>query len=121
MPILIERASRIHAVGTKNKLIDEYIGRVNSNNNGVSVALMDSPSGWSEPGQRPEFDEFTVVLRGTVHVKHEGGEFDVNEGQAVVARAGEWIQYSTPTDDGAQYLSVCVPAFSVDTVHRDSD
>jgi ethanolamine utilization protein EutQ len=121
MPILIEKASRVHAAGNKPKLIDEYIGRVNSRTNGVSVALMESPCGWVEPGQCPEFDEFTVVLRGMVHVKHAGGEFDVNEGQAVIARAGEWIQYSTPGDDGAQYVSVCIPAFSPDTVHRDGD
>lgn len=121
MPILIEKASRVHAAGNKQKLIDEYIGRVNSRTSGVSVALMDSPSGWMEPGQCPEFDEYTVVLRGCLHVKHAGGEFDVNEGQAVIARAGEWIQYSTPGDDGAQYVSVCIPAFSLDTVHRDGD
>ncbi len=121
MPILIEKASRVHAAGNKPKLIDEFIGRVNSKTAGVSVAVMESPCGWVEPGQKPEFDEFTVVLRGTVHVKHEGGEFDVNEGQAVIARAGEWIQYSTPNDDGAQYVSVCIPAFSPDTVHRDGD
>lgn len=119
MPILIDKASRVHAVGNKPKLIDEYIGRVNSNTNGVSVAVMESPCGWTEPGQRPEFDEFTVVLRGSLHVKHDGGEFDVNEGQALIAPAGEWIQYSTPGDDGAQYVSVCIPAFSPDTVHRD--
>ena len=117
MPILISQPTRIHAAGTKPKLIDEYIGRVNSKTKSASVAHMRSPVGWEEPGQRPEFDEFTIVLKGTVFVKHETGSLEVHEGQAVVAHKGEWIQYSTP--DGAEYIAVCLPAFSPETVHRD--
>lgn len=119
MPTLISKPTRITAAGNKPKLIDEYVGRVNSQTSAVSVAHMRSPSGWVEPGQRPEFDEYTVVLRGALHVKHATGEFDVNAGQAVFAHKGEWIQYSTPGPDGAEYIAVCVPGFSPDTVHRD--
>jgi ethanolamine utilization protein EutQ len=118
-PTLIAQATRIAAAGSKPKLIDEYIGRVNSQHNGVSVAHMRSPQGWSEPGQTPQFDEFTVVLRGTLHVKSSSGELEVQAGQAVVAHAGEWVQYSTPAADGAEYIAVCIPAFSPETVHRD--
>lgn len=117
IPILISQPTRIQAAGTKPKLIDEYVGRVNSQTQNASVAHMRSPAGWEEPGQRPEFDEFTIVLKGSVRVKHEGGTLDVHAGQAVITRKGEWIQYSTP--DGAEYIAVCVPAFSPDTVHRD--
>ena len=119
MPMLISQPTRIAAAGNKPKLIDEYIGRVNSKNSGVSVAHMRSPQGWTEPGQRPEFDEFTIVLRGMLRVKSAGSEFDVHGGQAVIAHRGEWVQYSTPGEEGAEYIAVCLPAFSMETVHRD--
>jgi len=118
VPILISQPTRIQAAGTKPKLIDEYIGRVNTNTQNASVAHMRSPAGWEEPGQRPEFDEFTVVLKGMMRVEHEGGTLDVQAGQAVIARKGEWVRYSTP--DGAEYMAVCLPAFSPETVHRDA-
>jgi len=118
-PTLISQPTRITAAGNKPKLIDEYIGRVNSKDSAVSVAHMRSPQGWIEPGQTPEFDEFTIVLRGLLRVNSHAGELDVHAGQAVVAHAGEWVQYSTPQQDGAEYIAVCLPAFSVDTVHRD--
>ncbi len=118
MPRLIERPTRIQAAGHKPKMIDEYVGRVNSGDGGVSVAVMDSAPGWLEPGQRPEFDEYTLVLEGTLHVEHEAGELDVRPGQAVHTRPGEWVRYSTPK--GARYVAICLPAFSPDTVHRDA-
>jgi ethanolamine utilization protein EutQ (cupin superfamily) len=117
MPDLIEGPSRVEAAGTKPKLIDEYVGRVNTGEDRVSVAHMRSPAGWVEPGQRPEFDEYTVVLSGRIEVEHEGGTLSVAAGQAVLTRAGEWIRYSTP--EGAEYIAVCLPAFAPDTVHRD--
>jgi len=119
-PTLIAQPTRVAAAGTKPKLIDEYIGRVNSQHTAISVAHMRSPQGWSEPGQTPEFDEFTVVLWGMLRVKSPSGEVDVRAGQAVIAPAGEWVQYSTPEADGAEYVAVCLPAFSPDTVHRDA-
>jgi len=119
MPTLIEKSTRITAAGNKPKLIDEFIGRVNSRTDAVSIAHMRSPSGWVEPGQTPEFDEYTYVLKGALHVTHKGGSLDVRAGQAVVTRKGEWVQYSTPGADGAEYIAVCLPAFSPDTVHRD--
>jgi mannose-6-phosphate isomerase-like protein (cupin superfamily) len=119
-PRLIEGPTRVEAAGNKPKLIDEYVGRVNTTTPGVSVAHMRSPGGWVEPGQRPDFDEYTVVLRGVLHVEHEAGAFDVRIGQAVHAPAGAWIRYSTPEADGAEYVAVCLPAFSPDTVHRDA-
>lgn len=119
MPILIEKPSRIPAAGNKPKLIDEVVGRVNSRTDGVSIAHMRSPSGWVEPGQTPEFDEYTYVLKGALQVKHKGGVLNVRAGQAVITRKGEWVQYSTPSPDGAEYIAVCLPAFSPDTVHRD--
>jgi mannose-6-phosphate isomerase-like protein (cupin superfamily) len=119
MPTLIAQPTRIRAAGTKPKLIDEYIGRVNSSTSSASVAHMRSPSGWEEPGQTPEFDEFTVVLKGTLRVRHKGGQLDISAGQAVIAHRGEWVQYSTPGEDGAEYIAVCVPAFAMETVHRD--
>lgn len=121
MPTLIAAPTRVEAAGNKPKLIDEYIGRVNSGDAGVSVAHMRSPSGWVEPGQRPAFREFTVVLRGLLRVEHEGGAIDVAAGQAIITEPGEWIRYSTPGDDGAEYIAVCLPAFSPDTVHRDAE
>jgi ethanolamine utilization protein EutQ (cupin superfamily) len=117
MPELFENPSRVQAAGTKPKLIDEYVGRVNNGEERVSVAHMRSPAGWVEPGQRPRFDEYTVVLEGSLHVEHEGGALDVRSGQAVLARAGEWVRYSTP--EGASYVAVCLPAFSPETVNRD--
>ena len=119
MPTFIPSPTRIEAAGNKPKLIEEFIGRVNSRDERLSIARMKSPPGWVEPGQRPEFDEYTVVLAGTLHVKAEGGEWDVGAGQAIVTRAGEWVQYSTPGADGAEYVAVCLPAFSPQTVHRD--
>lgn len=117
MPTLIEAPTRIAAPGTPPKLIDEYVGRVNSKTAGVSVAHMRSPAGWSEPGQKPEFDEYTVVLAGVLHVEHANGALEVSAGQAVIAHRGEWVRYSTPV--GAEYVAICVPAFSPETVHRD--
>ena len=117
MPTLIEKPTRIEAAGTKPKIIEELVGRVNSKTEAVSVAQMRSPAGWLEPGQTPEFDEYTVVLKGALRVTHKGGSLDVRAGQAVVAHRGEWVQYSTP--EGAEYISVCLPAFSPATVHRD--
>jgi len=120
MPTLIASATHITAAGNKPKLIREYIGRVNSQTAALSVAHMQSPAGWMEPGQRPEFDEYTVVLRGCLRVESESGVRDVVAGQAVIAHAGEWVRYSTPGVDGAEYIAVCVPAFSPETVHRDA-
>lgn len=117
MPRLIASPTRIPVPG--NKLIEEYIGRVNSKDSAVSIAHMHSPSGWSEPGQTPEFDEFTVVLKGVLRVESKTGVLDVRAGQAVVAQRGEWVRYSTPDLEGAAYIAVCAPAFSPDTVHRD--
>ena len=119
MPTLIARPSIVQAAGNKPKVIEEYIGRVNSKTGAVSVARMKSPGGWVEPGQTPEFDEYTVVLRGTLRVASRNGMIDVHAGQAVIAHAGEWVQYSTPGNDGAEYVAICLPAFSMDSVHRD--
>jgi mannose-6-phosphate isomerase-like protein (cupin superfamily) len=119
MPELIAAPTRIVAAGNKPKAIDEYVGRVNSGTDAVSIAHMRSPAGWVEPGQTPDFDEYTLVLRGMLRVRHAGGVIDVRAGEAVVARRGEWVQYSSPEPDGAEYVAVCVPAFSPDTVHRD--
>jgi mannose-6-phosphate isomerase-like protein (cupin superfamily) len=120
MPTLVAQPTRIQAAGNKPKLIDEYIGRVNTRTGSLSVAHMRSPQGWEEPGQAPEFDEFTVVLKGLLRVRHKGGEMDVSAGQAVIAHAGEWVQYLTPAEGGAEYIAVCLPAFSMESVHRDS-
>ena len=119
MPRLIAQATIIQAAGTRPKWIEEYAGRVNSGHTQVSVARMASPQGWEEPGQRPEFEEITVVLRGRVRVEHEGGVLEVGAGQAVVAFPGEWVRYSTPYVEGAEYVAVCLPAFSPASVHRD--
>lgn len=121
MPTLIAQPTRIQAAGNKPKLIDEYIGRVNSKTSAASVAHMRSPQGWVEPGQTPEFDEFTIVLKGTLHVEHSEGTLEVAAGQAVVCHAGEWVRYSTPQEGGAEYIAVCLPAFSMDAVHRDPE
>lgn len=119
MPTLIPAPTRVEAAGNKPKLIDEYVGRVNSASGYVSIAHMRSPGGWREPGQTPEFEEFTLVLRGTLRVEHAAGEIDVHAGQAVIAHPGEWVRYSTPGSDGAEYIAVCLPAFSIQAVHRD--
>jgi mannose-6-phosphate isomerase-like protein (cupin superfamily) len=121
MPRLIEAPTVIDAAGIMPKHIEEFAGRVNSGHTGVSVARMRSPCGWEEPGQRPEFEEITVVLKGTVRVEHSGGVLDVHAGQAVVTSPGEWIRYSTPGPEGAEYIAVCLPAFSPATVHRDEE
>jgi mannose-6-phosphate isomerase-like protein (cupin superfamily) len=119
MPELIASPTRIEAAGNKPKLIDEYVGRVNNGEQRTSIAHMRSPDGWREPGQRPEFDEYTIVLRGAVRVEYEGGELEVQAGQAVLTKSGEWVRYSTPGAEGAEYIAVCLPAFSPATVHRD--
>lgn len=119
MPRLIEKPTVISASGNKPKEIEEYIGRANTETGHVSVARMISPAGWEEPGQQPEFEEITVVLKGMLRVEHESGALEVEAGQAVVAQPGEWVRYSTPEPEGAEYISICLPAFSADTVHRD--
>lgn len=121
MPTLIPRPTQITAAGNRPKLIREYVGRVNSQTSAVSVAHMQSPAGWLEPGQRPEFDEYTVVLRGLLRVESETGTLDVTAGQAVITHAGDWVRYSTPGAEGAEYIAVCLPAFSPETVHRDAE
>ena len=119
MPELIEQPATIEAAGTKPKLIEEFVGRVNTGEDRVSIARMQSPSGWEEPGQRPEFDEWTLVLDGLLRVEHEDGVLDVRAGQAVLVRGGEWVRYSSPAPAGARYVAVCLPAFAPNTVHRD--
>jgi mannose-6-phosphate isomerase-like protein (cupin superfamily) len=119
MPTLIEAPRRIEAAGDLPKLIDEYVGRPSMGETRVSIAHMRSPAGWVEPGQTPEFDEYTVVLRGVLRVEHRGGTLDVRAGQAVATRGGEWVRYSTPGPEGAEYIAVCLPAFDPTTVHRD--
>ena len=121
MPRLIRKPSIIEAAGTRPKRIEEYVGRVNTAQNNASVARMKSPSGWVEPGQRPDFDEITVVLSGMLRVEHEAGACEVREGQAILTQAGEWVRYSTPEATGAEYIAVCLPAFSPETVHRDPE
>jgi mannose-6-phosphate isomerase-like protein (cupin superfamily) len=119
MPRLIPFPTNIEAAGSGGKTIREYAGRVATGDTALSVARMTSPAGWSEPGQRPDFDECTLVLSGMVRVEHEGGVLEVRAGQAVLARKGEWVRYSTPEPEGADYVAVCVPAFSPETVHRE--
>jgi len=119
MPTLLAHPTRIQAAGNKPKLIDEYIGRVNSETSALSLAHMRSPGGWVEPGQTPDFDEFTVVLKGMLRVEHKNGAVEVQAGQAVIAHTGEWVRYSTPNAEGAEYIAVCLPAFSMESVHRD--
>src|SRR5450631_466080 len=121
MPTLIGMPARIEAAGSKPKLIDEYVGLVNSRNEHVSIAHMRSPCGWVEPGQAPEFDEYTIVLKGMVRVAYRGGDMEVRAGQAVLAHRAEWVQYSTPELEGAEYIAVCLPAFRPDLVHRDEN
>lgn len=119
MPVHLSKPTIIEAAGNKPKRIEEYIGRVNSQSTALSIARMTSPPGWVEPGQTPEFDEYTVVLRGMLRVTTRDASIDVRAGEAVITRAGEWVQYSTPDADGAEYIAVCLPAFSPETVHRD--
>ena len=119
MAILIESPKTFQAAGIPPKQIEEFVGRVNSNTEAISIARMRSPSGWKESGQTPEFDEYTLVLKGSLHVHRRDGDFDVQAGQAVIVHAGEWVQYSTPSPEGAEYIAVCLPAFSPDTVKRD--
>ena len=121
MPTVVKAPTVIHAAGNKPKLIEEYVGRVNSGTASVSIARMTSPGGWVEPGQTPAFDEYTVVLRGMLRVTTRDGVIDVNAGEAIVTHSGEWVQYSTPFDEGAEYIAVCLPAFSMETVNRDAE
>jgi mannose-6-phosphate isomerase-like protein (cupin superfamily) len=120
MPTLIPKPMIIEAAGNKPKRIEEYVGRVNSKTAALSIARMKSPSGWVEPGQTPDFDEYTLVLKGSLRVTSKQGVLDVQAGQAVITARGEWVQYSTPGPEGAEYIAVCLPAFSPDTVHRDA-
>lgn len=119
MPRFIPKPTQIEAAGEPPKIIREYVGRVNSGTSAVSVAHMKSPSGWTEPKQTPTFDEYTLVLSGTLRVDHAGGSLDVSTGQAIITERGEWVRYSSPGKDGAEYIAVCLPAFSPDTVHRE--
>ena len=119
MPKLISTPKIIEAAGNKPKIIREFFGRINSSTDKISIAKMTSPAGWEEPGQTPEFDEYTLVLKGMLRVKTRENTFDVKEGQAIITYAGEWIRYSTPNPEGAEYVAVCLPAFSPETVHRD--
>ncbi len=119
MPQFIESPTVIESAGNKPKRIEEFVGQVNSRHSNVSVARMVSPTGWEEPGQRPEFTEITLVLKGTIHLEYEGGQLDIRAGQSVITNPGEWIRYSTPEEDGAEYIAICLPAFSPDSVHRD--
>jgi mannose-6-phosphate isomerase-like protein (cupin superfamily) len=121
MPRLITEPTRIESAGNQPKLIEEYIGLVNTDESDISIARMTSPTGWEEPGQRPEFREVTVVIDGILRVEFEGGEFDVRGGQVVIANPGEWVRYSTPYEGGARYVAICTPAFSPASVHRDTD
>ena len=119
MPVIIKNPTIIRSAGNKEKIIQEFFGAVNSGNTDLSIALMVSPDGWIEPGQKPEFNEFTVVINGVLHVKTNDKEYDIETGQAILINKGEWVQYSTPDPAGAKYISVCIPAFSPDSVHRD--
>lgn len=119
MAQLIQHPTRIQAAGNKPKLIDEFVGLVNSSSPELSLARMESPSGWQEPGQTPDFDEYTLVLRGMLRVETKAGSIDVYAGQAVITKRGEWVRYGTPGPEGATYIAVCLPAFSPSTVHRD--
>ena len=121
MPTFIESPVTVQAAGNKPKIIEEFMGRVSSNTSALSVARMKSPEGWSEPGQTPEFDEYTIVLRGLLRVATRDTIYEVKAGQAIIAHSGEWVQYSTPQPGGAEYIAICAPAFSLETVHRDMD
>lgn len=119
MPRHIPAPTRVEAAGNKPKRIDEYVGRVNSGTAEISIAHMRSPAGWVEPGQRPDFDEYTLVLKGMLRVEHEGGVLEVRAGEAVAVHAGEWVRYSTPGAEGAEYIAVCLPAFAIEAAHRE--
>ncbi|MEJ2105421.1 MAG: cupin domain-containing protein [Ignavibacteriaceae bacterium] len=119
MPTLIKSPTKIEAAGNKPKLIEEFIGRVNSSHDNISMAKMTSPAGWEEPGQTPEFDEFTLVLKGTLKVETKSETFEIKAGQVIITHKGEWIKYSTPFPEGAEYIAVCLPAFALEKVHRD--
>jgi mannose-6-phosphate isomerase-like protein (cupin superfamily) len=119
MSIKINRPTIVKAAGNKEKIIQEFFGAVNSGDKDISIAIMNSPGGWQEPGQKPEFNEYTVVISGILHLKTKNDEYDIREGEAVLVNKNEWVQYSTPDAGGAKYVSVCIPAFTVDTVHRD--
>ena len=119
MPTIIKKSTRIKAAGNKPKIIDEFIGRVNSATEQLSIAKMKSPAGWAEPGQAPEFDEYTIVLKGMIRVETKDEIFDIKAGEGIITHKGEWIKYSTPAREGAEYIAVCVPAFSPETVNRD--
>ena len=121
VPTFLANPSRVAAAGTRPKLIDEYVGGVNSATERVSVAHMRSPEGWTEPGQTPDFDEYTVVLSGHLHVEYAGGFLNVRKGQAVISHRGQWVRYSTPSPEGAEYIAVCLPAFTLEAAHRDSE
>jgi len=121
MPKFISSPTIVKAAGNKPKIIQEFFGKVNSSIDKISIAKMTSPSGWKEPGQKPDFDEYTLVLKGMLRVETKENIFDVNAGQAIITYAGEWIKYSTPNPEGAEYVAVCLPAFSPDTVHRDQN
>ena len=121
MPRLISNPALIKAEGNKIKIIREFFGKVNSGNSDVSIAMMKSPEGWTEPGQKPEFDEYTIVIKGVLHIKTIDSEYDISEGQGIVINKNEWVQYSSPNLEGAEYVSVCIPAFSPEAVHRDND
>ncbi len=121
MPRIIESPTIVEAAGNKPKIIEEYIGNINTQTSSVSIARMHSPGGWIEPGQTPKFDEYTVVLKGTLQVKTQVDTLEIKQGQAVIIPAGEWVQYSTPTEEGAEYMAICIPGFTPDNVHRDQD
>ncbi len=121
MITIIKSPTKIEPAGNKPKIIEEFIGRVNSNTDAVSIAKMKSPEGWEEPGQTPGFDEYTIVLRGTLRVETKEGTHDIKEGEAIIAHKGEWVRYSSPLPGGAEYIAVCLPAFSPETVHRDGN
>ena len=119
MAKLIKSPTVVKAAGNKPKIIQEFFGRVNTSSEKISIAKMISPPGWEEPGQKPEFDEYTLVLKGMLKVETKKNIFEVNAGQAIITHAGEWIKYSTPSSEGAEYVAICLPAFSPETVHRD--
>ena len=121
MPVKIDKPTIIKAAGNKPKVIEEYIGRVNSQTSELSIAHMVSPAGWVEPGQKPDFNEYTVVLQGMLRVKTETQELEIQAGEAVIVEANEWVQYSTPNENGAEYIAICLPAFSSESVHRDDE
>ena len=120
MPTLIEAPSQVRAAGNKPKIIEEYVGRLNSRHEKLSIAHMNSPQGWQEPGQTPEFDEYTLVLNGTLKVEFRGGSLEVKKGQAIISHKGEWVRYSSPGPEGAEYVAICLPAFSEESVRRDN-